>query len=376
MIPYYYSSVNILIIDNSIAFTGAFKCALNEAEILSGQHKFIFALPAGSKVLRIAEEKGYKVYPIPFREISRSPKVILQYPFSLLRNLFTLRSIVKKEQIDVVQANDFYNLLGALLKLTGYKGKLLTYVRFLPSSLPAPLRSFWTKVAQRFSHRVIAVSDAVLKELPNHLHTIRIYDPVKLEEQYPEKKTSDADRELVILLYLANFTRGKGQEYALAAFHSAYKQNPNLRLRFVGGDLGLAKNAAFRSELENSVSQLQLGEVVSFTNFTNDIERELKETDILLNFSEAESFSMTCLEAGFYGVPVIATRCGGPEEIVKDGITGLLVGKKDIASMIEAIQLLANDKERRLEMGDAARSYVRETFSVDKFQSELSQILQ
>lgn len=375
MIPYY-SSVNILIIDNSIAFTGAFKCALNEAEILSGQHRFIFALPSGSKVAPIAEEKGYKVYSVPFREISKSPEAILQYPFVLIRNLFTLRSIVRKEQIDIVQVNDFYNLLGALLKLTGYKGKLLTYVRFLPSSIPAPLRSLWTKIAQKFSHRVIAVSDAVLKELPDHSRSIRIYDPVKLEEKYPAEGISDNDTESVQLLYLANFIRGKGQEHALAAFHNAFKQNTSLRLRFVGGDMGLPKNAAFKAALENSVSQMHLEDVVLFANFAADVERELKQADILLNFSEAESFSMTCLEAGFYGIPVIATRCGGPEEIVKDGTTGLLVERKDVAAMTAAILTLASDEKKRIAMRDAVRSYVREKFSIGKFQNDFSQILQ
>lgn len=358
--------MNFLIIDNSIAFTGAFKCALNQAEILSEEgHRFIFIIPSGSKNALMLKEKGFPVYTLPLRELSRSPGSVAVYPFFLLKNLWRLKKIIREENIEIVQVNDFYNLLGAALKATGYKGKLLTYVRFLPRVFPASLRRLWNFAAQKFSFKIIAVSRAVLEQLPPDPGNICIYDPVKLEEKYDftERTADDAIR----FLYLANFTRGKGQEYAVEAFKLASGKNKNLRLKFIGGDLGLRKNKEFRKELEEKVKTSGLQEMISFQGFSADSEKEIKAADAVLNFSEAESFSMTCLEAGFYRKPVIATRCGGPEEIISDDKTGVLVPLKDIHAMSEAMLKLAADKALREKMGKNAREYIEEKFGIADF---------
>ena len=345
---------------------------MNEAGILSGEHKFIFVVPDNSKVVPVLKKENVPFYTLPLREISRSLKTII-YPFFLAQNFLKLRKIIKQERIDIVQINDFYNLLGACLKATGYKGKLITYVRFLPSVMPALLRNFWINTAQRYSYKLVAVSDAVLKQLPPHKNNIRIYDPALLSEKY-NNGLPDAKQD-ILLLYLANFTNGKGQDHALEAFNIAYKQNPKLRLKFVGGNMGLKKNEEYRQRLIHRVNELGLQPVVFFEHFTTDIEKEIKSAAIVLNFSEAESFSMTCLEAGYYGLPVIATKCGGPEEIILHDRTGLLVEKRNIDMMAEAILALADNEIRRVQLGTAARQYVREKFSTDNFKQALSQIL-
>jgi len=365
--------MNVLIIDNSIAFTGAFRCALNEADLLSEQHRFVFVSPLNSTVSPILSEKGYTTYSLRLKEISRSPAALLRYPWFLIKNVVGLRKIIRREKIEVVQVNDYYNLLGALLKISGYRGKLITYVRFLPSAMPAALHKIWIGLAHRYSDYVVAVSDAVLRQLPPSAKNLRIYDPVKIEERYSAQTKPKSGKKT--LLYLANFTRGKGQQHAIAAYAEAYQQNKDLRLKFVGGDMGLSKNKAFRTELQQTVSELGLRDVVVFENFTADVEKEIKNAYLLLNFSEAESFSLTCLEATFYGTPVIATKCGGPEEIIQHNTTGYLVNKMDIQGMTAAILELAADVEKRNAFSIAGQQYVREKFSIESFQKSFAKIL-
>ncbi|MBN9484968.1 MAG: hypothetical protein BGO70_05395 [Bacteroidetes bacterium 43-93] len=357
--------MNILIIDNSTAFTGAFKCALNEAELLSDKHHFVFILNKTSTLVPLLKEKGFAVYALPIREINKSVTGLLKYPFALLANIIRLKRIIRKERIDIVQMNDFYNLLGAGSTIFGAKIKLLTYVRFVPSSIPAALRNFWITVAQRYSYKVIAVSDTVLKQLPTRENTIRIYDPVNFSEHINAPTISSGNE--IRILYLANYIQGKGQDYALEAFIHAYAQNKNLRLLFAGGDMDLHKNKQYKQKLEERVHREGLAGIVSFQGFTADIEKAIKNAAIVLNFSDSESFSMTCLEASYYGTPVIATRCGGPEEIIEHDKTGLLVPKQDIEAMTEAILKLANNTELRKHLGSAASSYVREKFGKDIF---------
>lgn len=356
--------MNILIIENSIDFTGAFRCALNEALLLSGKHRFVFVIHTNSKVAPLLQEKGIKYYTLPMLEVRKSVGVMIRYPFRLLGNALKLKKIIRKEQIDVVQANDFYNLLGAALKILGYKGKLLTYVRFVPATIPAPFRKIWVTAAQKYADTVIAVSDTVLNQLPYKENTIRIYDPANLSETISKSQPATG---VIQLLYLSNYIRGKGQDYALEAFIKAYQQNPALRLKFVGGDMGLEKNKLFRKLLEEKVQSLGLEHIVTFASFSKHIEQEIKQADIVLNFSNAESLSMTCLEAAYYGTALIATRSGGPEEIIKDKETGLLVPVADVDAMAHAILTLSNNESLRAQYATAGKAYVKEKFSTAHF---------
>ena len=364
--------MNILIVENSVAFTGALKSALCEAYLLSNKHKISFLLPSHSTALPIIREKGFKVHALPLKEISKSPSALLAYPFTLVRNLLALKKIVRSEDIEVVQVNDFYNLLGALLKLSGYKGILLTWVRFLPSALPGALRTIWIKAAQKYSDRVIAVSDVVWKQLPQDKKTIRLYDPVCFSNSL---RTETQTNQLVTFLYLSNFIRGKGQEYAIEAFARAYKKDNNIRLKLVGGDMGLHKNKVFRDELVNQVRQLGLEDVIVFNDFIADVETEIKSADVVLNFSNGEALSMICLEASFYERPVIATRCGGPEEIILHKETGLLVPRKDITAMTEAMLTLSNNMHLRKTYGQKATLHVTQKFSNEAFKKAMDEIL-
>jgi len=364
--------LNILLIDNSVALTGAFKCALNEAELLSHQHHFVFIIPKKSNINSYLEEKGIKYYRLNMLEIHKSLSIFL-YPIILLVNTLRVSSIIKKEKIDVVQCNDFYNLLGAGVKLLGYKGIALTYVRFMPSAIPGLLRRLWINVAQKHSHRVIAVSDSVLKQLPLKANTIRLYDAANLVEKINRKKESSS--EAIELLYLSNYIQGKGHEYALEAFIRAYAVNNSLRLKFTGGYMGLTKNKEFKTSLEQKTKEHLLTNVVTFTDFNDNIESVIKSADILLNFSNSESLSMTCLESSYFGTPVIATRCGGPEEVIKHNETGILVPIADIDAMTNAIIELSANKTKRTTFAEAGKIYVRDKFSKEKFIQQFNGML-
>lgn len=367
-----YKRLNILVIDNSVDFTGAIKCALNEAEILREHHRFIFILPRGSSLVKTAEHKGFEVYTLPLRELNRSLSAILTYPFFLLRNVRALQKIVKREKVDVVQINDFYNLLGLGLKISGFRGRILTYVRFLPTTFPSYLSKIWLIAAQKASYKIIAVSKAVLNCLPKHEKNILIYDSVQLDEKHIDIRVHGH----VQFLYVGNYIRGKGQDAALVAFAHAHEKNADIRLKFVGSDMGLQKNRDFLNFLTTRAEELGCATYITFEGFCSDVEKAMKQADVILNFSEGESFSMTCLEASFYKRPVVATRCGGPEEIIVDGKTGFLVPVHDIHAMCARMLLLADNSGKRTEMGAAGRDYVTTHFSVEGFKEAFLALLQ
>jgi len=68
-----------------------------------------------------------------------------------------------------------------------------------------------------------------------------------------------------------------------------------------------------------------------------------------------EIFGLVVLEAHSAGRPVIASRCGGPEDTVRDGVDGLLVPRGDVASLEEAMTSLAESPARVRKLSEGIR---------------------
>lgn len=354
----------ILVVDNSRAVTGAVNAMRHATTPLREQYAFAYVLPTGSTARPLLEAEGYRVYELPFVEISRRKGDLLRYVPMLLLNGWRLRKLARREGAAIIHLNDFYNLTGYVARLLSLgKLRVVTHVRFLPQSLPQPLARTWRWLAVNLASRTVCVSQAVGKYFAGATKVQVIYDPLPEAERHPVPQHLPRPDGKLELLYLSNYIQGKGQDLALAAFKPAYAANPRLHLRFVGGDMGLAKNREFRQQLEAAARQANLAGAVSFDGFATDVETAIKSADIVLNFSESESFSLTCLDALFYGTPLIASDCGGPAELFADGQSGLLVPNRDVPAMTAAITKLAADAELRTRFAGASRLFVRKKFS-------------
>jgi glycosyltransferase involved in cell wall biosynthesis len=106
-------------------------------------------------------------------------------------------------------------------------------------------------------------------------------------------------------------------------------------------------------------------ERIEFVGATDDVSPHYDAAFAALNCSESESFSITCLDGSAAGLPVVATRCGGPEEIVEDGKTGFLVPVGDGKAVGERLAWLLDHPKEAAEMGRAGRLLVAERFSPD-----------
>jgi len=82
--------------------------------------------------------------------------------------------------------------------------------------------------------------------------------------------------------------------------------------------------------------------------------------------SDEEGLGIVALEAMASGVPVVCTRCGGPETSVIDGETGFLVAIGDARAFADRLVRLLSDDALRRKMGASARSHVDATFSLQR----------
>lgn len=94
--------------------------------------------------------------------------------------------------------------------------------------------------------------------------------------------------------------------------------------------------------------------------------------DLFLLTSHYEGFGRVVLEAGFAGVPSIATRCVGPEDIIENGRSGVLVERGDRAGLVGAALTLLDDEPSRAAMGRAAFDKAEAQFGLSSLAGRLS----
>lgn len=354
----------ILIVDNSVDVTGALKSITRTAQDLKDVFEFVFVLPKNTKGRTWVEDKGFStIHELPLKEINKTITRLITYLPFLFGNAVQLGRIIKKEKVSMLHVNDIYNLLPVALRLLGSKIPYVCHIRFLPDRFPPWLFNFWLNLHLRYAEKIIVVSQSVRKQVKPHEKLTLIYDELPVEERYPNGVTREHSQPA--FLYLSNYIKGKGQDFALEAFSRVSSQLPEWKIRFVGGDMDLEKNKQFRKALQQRANELNLSDKVEWEGFTKEVETEYKRADIVLNFSESESFSLTCAEALFFGRPLIATDCGGPAEIIEHEKTGLIVPNRDVKAMAEAMKRLAVDRAERNKLAQQAKENVREKFNLE-----------
>jgi len=163
------------------------------------------------------------------------------------------------------------------------------------------------------------------------------------------------------ICYLKGHQMKYGPDILLKAMCEVKKAVPEVVLSMAGeGEL--------TEQLKQMVSSLGLEDNVNFVGFVQHerVHSFLKEHHMMVMPSLMEAFGVAALEASACGRPVIASNVGGVPEVVKDGITGILVPPNDPHQLAEAIIRLVQDAEVREKMGKAGYEFVKERYSWER----------
>jgi glycosyltransferase involved in cell wall biosynthesis len=360
----------ILLIDNSLYTTGSIHSTLQTTVQLKDRYEFIYILPAKSKIFQLVEDHGFEVLGLPMLEISRSYKVLLYLPMLLL-NTFRLLRIIRKKQIDVIHVNDIYNMLGVSVKLFGPRLKVVYYVRLLKTSYIREMYPVFAELIGWFADHIICVSAAVQRDIGNPKQSQVVYTTFVNERLPAWDGLRDPGK--IDILYLGNYMQGKGQQWAVYALAKVLRDYPHTHLTFAGGSNNSA-HEGFKNWLKSLADELDIDSSISFNDPTDKVEKEMKNSDVILNLSESESFSMVCLEAISYGVPLVASDCGGPAEITDNGRQALLVANKDAEAAAEALISIIKDPETARRRAADAKVFARGKFNPGQAKSILENI--
>lgn len=160
--------------------------------------------------------------------------------------------------------------------------------------------------------------------------------------------------------------RYKGHDQMLEAWVAVNQVMPDARLVIVGGGDDVAR-------LQQKGRELGISDAVTFTGFISAHARSTFYRDAALFAmpSRGEGFGLVYLEAMAQGLPCIASRQDAGQEVVRDGVTGLLVDQDDVPGLSARLVELLAHPERRHAMGRAGRDLVEAEYTYDRFASRL-----
>jgi len=299
-----------------------------------------------------------------------------------------LRALIRERKIDLVYTNTITVIDGAIAsKREGvpHLWHIREHILGHPDLKPYIPMASLSWLADFLSDRIVVPSDSVRKEYARRNGSGKIevvYNGVDVDRYKPSenpfrglefRKRVGVDPSKKLVALIGYFHEVKGQMEFVEAAGIVASKAPDSAFLLVGEGIG---NRGYTTAVKRRVEEMGLSERIRFVPFQENVQAVYDAIDICVSASRVESFSNVLCEAMAAGKPVVATRSGGPEELVEEGITGLLVPVGDPDRLSDAILRVLGNGERAAEMGRRGRERVTEHFRQDQYVANIQRIIQ
>jgi len=292
-----------------------------------------------------------------------------------------LERLAARESVHLIHTNTVVTIEGALAAAAlgiphVWHSRGLFGNGFPPPYLDHP--NFFYSVIDELGDRVVCVSNPVHGQASQFLRRTACtvipngFDPSKRSpssraEFLAEFGLSAAAR---VIVCIGGVQRRKGQLDLIEALARVKGEYPEAVLLLCGG----AGDSPYVAEVRERIRDLGLVSYVKFLGFRDDVWNIVHHCELVVQPSHSEGFGLAVLEAMAAAKPVIATRSGGPEDIVEDNISGLLVAPGAPGELTGAISSLLADTGRAQTIAAAARKRAA-LFTVAASARELEKLL-
>ena len=237
----------------------------------------------------------------------------------------------------------------------------------------------FTSAAQRhhtgFTKWLIRQQDALIATSPKAasylerpatviLHGVdtQIFHPA--EDKRALRESLGLDSDAVMIGCFGRVRAQKGVDLLVRAALRLFADRPRAQMVFTGRIT--SDNQQFTDELKAEIAAAGLTDRIRFLGELpwEDVVRHYQAMDLFAAPARWEGFGLTPLEAMACGVPVVATRVGAYETLIRDGETGSLVPPDDLDALTEALRYWLDDAPAREAAGRTARAHVVENHSI------------
>jgi glycosyltransferase involved in cell wall biosynthesis len=237
--------------------------------------------------------------------------------------------------------------------------------------------NFFCKVLNNYlCDKAIAVSNAVAVTLNDmgiakkkisvvYTGVPKLNRLVRAQKKIIRKKYNLND-ELVVGT-VARLEEVKGLKYFIDAACIFLSYNPNAKFFIFG-------NGSLKDALHEYAYRIKHEDRIIFKETIDDLEEVVNLFDIFILSSLQEALSLALLEAMSVGTVCIATRCGGPCEIIVHRENGFLVPIENSQAIADAIKFLSHNEPLRKKISEQARKTIQNNFCVKRMADKIMQL--
>ncbi len=230
-------------------------------------------------------------------------------------------------------------------------------------------------VSHNYSYKHLKKCDYVItltKKLKEHLikqgletkKLLSVPNMIRISHNYGKRPYNSP----VVIGSFGRFVDKKGFKYLIEAIHLLKQRNCKVRI-IIGGD---GKN---KKLLTRQIQKLGLKKEVILVGWIKNKTSFFKQIDIFCLPSITEPFGIILLEAMEHSKPVISTKSGGPEEIVRDMVDGLLVEVESVKDIADKLQMVIRNEIWGHDLAYSAYQRIKKNYSIDLVAKKLSNIL-
>jgi glycosyltransferase involved in cell wall biosynthesis len=322
----------------------------------------------------------------PLREkLQGSPVAVVEFhprggidsPQGIYQTL-RLSAFLRRGRFEIVHTHDLWsNLMGVpAARLAGIPAIVSSRRDLAHFDWYRGNRRVWLRRIQNLSGAVLAnaiqVRDSLIAEdgfAPEMVRVIRNGVDLERFQVRSEREAlfPDVGKGRLIVMVGNMLSDAKGHPWLIAAAPAVIREFPSARFLLVG-------DGEARPAFEKQVKELGLGPNFLFLGRRNDVSQILASCDVAVLPSRAEGLPNAVLEYMAAGLPTVVTRVGGNEEIVEDGVTGLLVPAEDSEALSTALLRYLQNPEEASKIARRGREFVSRNFSFDRLVRELDEL--
>ena len=284
----------------------------------------------------------------------------------MTRNVGRIKKVIQDVQPDLVHCNELG--LVAVAKLAGHLGyPVVMHARTMPHKSYPRINQFIVDRLNRYSAHTICITGSVANSLSGVKRKSIVYNPI---ESFPEPVQRSPESTPVRFLSLSAIQESKGVFDIVEAAH-LLKDDPRIQIQIAGRliphdpkDLTLKQRILVAMGILDFESTNRLLKLIDSYQLKNvellghvdDIDRAIRETDVVLAPMHLNAPPRSVYEAGAHGLPSILSMDDKVEDVVENGVTGFLIDEQSPEQLAETMLKLVEDPELRLRMGQAAQS--------------------
>lgn len=212
---------------------------------------------------------------------------------------------------------------------------------------------------------VVAVSPSLVNAIKDKLNIIARYIPNVVDTDLFTYSHSEHCRSFNFVS-TGNLIITKRMDLTVEAFYSTFHDLPPVTLTIFG-------EGSERTKIEEIIKKHHLeGRVILMGTCSREvISEKLKISDCFVLASRSETFGVSYIEALATGVPVIATKCGGPETFVHEE-NGLMIPVDDFDSLVDAMKYMYENIKKF--DSEKISDQIKSEFSPEKVSSKLIEV--